>query len=212
MAARLHRKSAIPKGKILPAAFYGRDTVRVARELLGLFLVRKVGRRVISGMIVETEAYTGPGDPASHAFAGPTPRSRIMFGPPGRAYVYLCYGFYCLLNVVTEKEGTAGAVLIRALSPDRGLKWMLANRKKQSLRGLTDGPGKLSQALEIDLSLNGWDLTRGDKLHLIGGDKPPAGTIEESPRVGIKVGRERLWRFRLKINIYHEATKDTKKT
>ncbi len=170
----------------------------MARELLGQILVRKVGRRVISGMIMETEAYTGPGDPASHAFTGPTPRSRIMFGPPGRAYVYLCYGFHYLLNVVTEKEGTAGAVLIRALQPGRGLEWMRVNRKRKNFPGLTDGPGKLSQALEIDLSLNGWDLTRGEKLYLTGGDRPPAGTIEESPRIGIKVGRERLWRFSLK--------------
>lgn len=198
MNTKFSRKSINPAERILPAAFYSRETVRVARELLGQFLVRRVGRRVISGMIVETEAYTGPGDPASHAFSGPTPRSRIMFGPPGRAYVYLCYGFYFLLNVVTEKEGTAGAVLIRALRPEKGLKWMLENRKKQSPRGLTDGPGKLSQALGIDISLNDWDLTRREKLYLIKGKPRPAGTIRESPRVGIKVGRERLWRFRLK--------------
>ena len=198
MTTKFNRESIIPAGRILPPAFYARDTVRVARELLGQFLVRKIGRKVISGMIVETEAYTGPGDPASHAFAGPTPRSRIMFGTPGKAYVYLCYGFHFLLNVVTEKPGTAGAVLIRALRPEEGLKWMLANRRKENLRGLTDGPGKLSQALSINLSLNGWDLTRGDKLYLIAGDSSRRGTIRESPRVGIKVGRKRLWRFRLK--------------
>ncbi len=169
----------------------------MARELLGKILVRVTPGGVLSGRIVETEAYTGPGDPASHAGRGPTPRSAIMFGPPGRAYVYFCYGMHHLLNVVTEPAGTAEAVLIRSLDPREGIDRMRGNRGWTKPAGLADGPGKLARALQIDLKLNGWDLTRGETLYLIGGETRPGETVVTGPRVGIRQGRDRPWRFRL---------------
>lgn len=182
----------------LPSSFYSLDTVTVARELLGKILVREIGGEKISGRIIETEAYTGPGDPASHAFRGPTPRSRIMFGPPGIAYVYFCYGVHHLLNVVTEKDGTAGAVLLRGLEPLEGLDRMMKNRSRKTENGLLDGPGKLTQALEITLSLNGDNLTKGKELYIIEGGTKPGEQIITAPRVGIKDGTDKLWRFRLR--------------
>ncbi len=109
------------KKTILDRSFYIRDTSIVAKDLLGKVLVKESGGITISGIIVETEAYYGPDDPASHAFGGPTPRSRIMFGQAGMAYVYLCYGVHWLLNIVTEVKGTPGAVLIRGLAPQEGI-------------------------------------------------------------------------------------------
>jgi DNA-3-methyladenine glycosylase len=189
------KMKAIRNVKPLPATFYGRDTVRVARELLGAILVRKTRGIMLAGRIVETEAYTGPGDPASHAARGPTPRSRIMFGPPGRAYVYFCYGNHYLLNVVAEPDGKAGAVLIRGLSPFRGVQRMLRNRNLGNEKGLLDGPGKLTRALEIDLALNGWDLSRGKRLYICRGSLLPGEKIARSHRIGIREGKDRLWRF-----------------
>ncbi len=183
--------------KPLPRSFYSRDTLTVARRILGQVLVRQVRGKLLAGRIVEAEAYTGPGDPASHACRGPTPRSRIMFGRAGVAYVYFCYGNHCLLNAVTEKDGTAGAVLIRGLEPLAGLESMLKNRKKETEAGLLDGPGKLTQALEIDLKLNGWDLVSGKKLFIARGELHPGEKVVRSPRVGIRVGTEKLWRFTL---------------
>lgn len=182
---------------IINISFYRRDTVRVARELLGKILVREAPGGVLSGRIVETEAYTGPGDPASHASRGPTPRSAIMFGPPGRAYVYFCYGMHHLLNLVTEVEGTAGAVLIRALEPRTGIERMRENRGWNKPTGLTDGPGKITRALEIDRKFNGYDLTRGEMLYLVDGEARPGETVITGPRVGIKQGLDRPWRFRV---------------
>ncbi|MDP8214883.1 MAG: DNA-3-methyladenine glycosylase [Candidatus Euphemobacter frigidus] len=182
----------------LDISFYSRDTVVVARELLGKFLVREVDGELLMGRIIETEAYTGPGDPASHACRGPTPRSRIMFGPPGRAYVYFCYGAHHLLNVVTEQEGTAGAVLLRALEPFRGIDRMMRNRGRETKKGLLDGPGKLTRAMEITLALNGWDLKKGRILYITKGKQRTGEQISASPRIGIKEGTDKLWRFRLR--------------
>ena len=183
--------------KPLPSSFYNRETVTVARELLGKILVRKIDGQILTGRIIETEAYTGPGDPASHAFRGPTPRSRIMFGAAGIAYVYFCYGVHHLLNVVTENDGTAGAVLIRGLEPMEGIDRMMKNRKNQKEKGLMDGPGKLTQALEITLSLNGCNLINSKELYIIEGKTKPGERIITAPRVGIKNGTDKLWRFRL---------------
>jgi len=183
--------------KPLPLSFYSRDTVTVARELLGKILVRKTDGQILTGRIIETEAYTGPGDPASHAFRGPTPRSRIMFGPPGIAYVYFCYGVHHLLNVVTEEERTAGAVLIRGLEPLEGIERMIENRKRKRKTELVNGPGKLTQALKIDLDLNGWNLTEGRELYIIKGQRQPGEQFVAAPRVGIKNGTDKLWRFSL---------------
>ncbi len=182
---------------ILDSDFYRRDTVRVARELLGKILVREAGGRRMAGRIVETEAYTGPGDPASHAGRGPTPRSLIMFGPPGRAYVYFCYGMYHLLNVVTERDGTAGAVLIRGLEPREGLDLMLRNQERNEPGGLLNGPGKITRALEITRQLNGWDLTRGEELYITRGKRKSGETVAAGPRIGIRKGLDKPWRFRL---------------
>ncbi len=181
--------------KRLQRDFYQNDTVAVAGEILGKILVRDTGKEILSGRIVEAEAYTGPGDPASHACRGPTPRSQIMFGPPGRAYVYFCYGNHCLLNAVTEKEGTAGAVLIRGLEAVTGLETIRKNRGNIADKNLLNGPGKLTRGLEITLALNGEDLVRGRKLWIEDGKVAPEERIISTPRIGIKKGTERLWRF-----------------
>ncbi|HOO77877.1 MAG TPA: DNA-3-methyladenine glycosylase [bacterium] len=179
----------------LPRKFYERGTVRVAEELLGKILVRRLPEGVTAGRIVETEAYLGPGDPASHARNGPTPRSRIMFGQPGRAYVYFCYGFHFLLNVVTEKEGTAGAVLLRALEPSWGEAVMEGRRGGRN--PLASGPGRLTQAMSVDLTCNGLDLALHGTLYVAAGEIRPEENVVRGPRVGIREGLEHPWRFRL---------------
>jgi DNA-3-methyladenine glycosylase len=169
----------------------------VARELLGKILVTKKSRDLMSGIIIETEAYYGTGDPASHAFRGMTPRSRIMFGKPGVAYIYLCYGVYWLLNVVTEKEGIPGAVLIRGLKPLEGKEVMKKRRKVPVCKSLTDGPGKLTIAMGIDGSLNGSDMTLPDNgLYFLNRNSGVNDfKIESTERVGIKEGKDRMLRF-----------------
>lgn len=137
--------------QLLPPEFFGRDTVTVARELLGKILVSSAGDTVTGGRIVETEAYLGPGDAGSHAFRGMTPRTSVMFGPPGRTYVYFTYGNHHMLNLITERDGVAGGVLIRALEPLFGIEEM-ERRRGRPLKEITDGPGKLAAALGVDLS------------------------------------------------------------
>src|ERR1700683_14560 len=144
---------------ILPRAFYERGTIDVARDLLGKVLVHGPA----SGIIVETEAYLGGEDLASHSAAGITNRTRVIFGPPGHAYVYLSYGMHECFNIVANRGGAAGAVLIRALEPLEGLDIMRHRRPAaRSDRDLTSGPGKLARALAITRADNGVDLTRGD--------------------------------------------------
>lgn len=177
----------------LSVDFFGRDTEIVARELLGQLLVKTTPAGRMVGRIVEAEAYHGPGDAASHAGNGVTPRSAIMFGPPGIAYVYLNYGVHCLLNVVTERDGVAGAVLMRALEPVEGLDLMRANRPAESDIDLTSGPGKLTKAMGINLADNGRDITTGD-LALASG--PPIDfKICSSSRVGVRKGADAKLRF-----------------
>jgi len=138
--------------EILPLAFYGRDdVVQVSRELIGKFLCTNINGKLTSGMIVETEAYSGRTDKASHAYPDvKTKRTETMYGPPGRAYVYLCYGIHHLFNVVTNQEGLADAVLIRAVEPDTGVEEMLSRRNRKMVEpSISNGPGKLSQALGI---------------------------------------------------------------
>jgi DNA-3-methyladenine glycosylase len=153
--------------QVLKRSFYARQTDKVAQELLGKILVRELPEGRLSGRIVETEAYFGPGDPASHASSGRTPRNEVMFGPPGRAYIYFTYGMHYLFNVVTEEEGVPGAVLIRALEPLEGLAVMQTRRGTNKLKDLTSGPAKLTQAMGIDLAFNCWDVTRRSKLYLM---------------------------------------------
>ncbi|HVP36346.1 MAG TPA: DNA-3-methyladenine glycosylase [Terriglobales bacterium] len=178
--------------------FYNRSTLKVAKELLGKFLVVNRAGTKLSGKIVETEAYCGPYDPASHAYGGMTPRNKIMFGEPGHAYVYFTYGMYYCLNVITERKGFPAGVLIRALEPEDGIEIMRKRRKKEKIEELTSGPGKLCQALGIDKTINGADLT-GDIIYIEDrGEKP--GKIVSSNRIGIDEGKEKKWRFYIKDN------------
>jgi len=158
--------------KALPRSFYDRDTVAVARELLGKFLVHVSRGEEYVGRIVEVEAYLGPHDLASHSSRGRTARTRVMFGPPGYSYVYLVYGMHCCMNVVTEREGHASAVLIRAVEPVK------------NVENSTRGPGRLCKAMRIDRRLNGHDLVSDDFFIA---DAPDAGTprIVKRPRVGV---------------------------
>jgi len=149
--------------RVLPRAFYARSTVDVARDLLGHVLECNFRQ----GRILEVEAYLGEGDEAAHSFRGITPRTRVIFGPPGHAYVYFIYGIYHCLNVVVEPEGTAGCVLIR------------------SVEGAGNGPGKLTRAMGITLDHNGCDLTRGP-LRVLESPHPPRETIVATPRIGIR--------------------------
>ncbi|MCJ7733528.1 MAG: DNA-3-methyladenine glycosylase, partial [Anaerolineales bacterium] len=139
----------------LEESFFARDTVQVARDLIGKRLIRLEGTTRITGIILETEAYRGEEDLACHCRAGRTPRTEIMYGPAGRSYVYLIYGKYWLLNIVTEVEGSPGAVLIRAIYPQEGKQIIARRRKGRSQKKWTDGPGKICQALNIDGALNG---------------------------------------------------------
>jgi len=176
--------------------FYARYTPTVARELLGCLLVRVEGKKRLSGIIVETEAYRGSGDPASHAYSGKTRRNEVMFGEPGHAYVYFTYGFHHCLNLTTEREGIPGAVLIRAVEPVEGVETMIARRGLEDAARAADGPGKLTQALGIDRRLNGEDLISSKRLFVEAGSGPvPVGT---SARVGIKLGVDRRWRYYVK--------------
>ena len=184
------------KDNILQRNFFERDTALVARELLGKMLVRKISGRFYSGIILETEAYYGIGDPASHAFRGMTSRSSIMFGKAGIAYIYLCYGFYWLLNVVTEAEGKPGAVLIRGIKPVEGMEEMKKRRKILKPDKLTDGPGKLTIAMGIDGKDNGSDMTGTSDLYIIrNSDKENGFVIKNTPRVGISSGKDLLLRY-----------------
>ncbi len=180
----------------LPRAFYEQPTLTVARQLLGKYLVRIHLHGATIGKIVETEAYVGPDDKASHASRGRTPRATIMFGPAGFAYVYLIYGVHHCLNLVTETEGFPAAVLIRAVEPIDGLDLMYVRRRRQKERELTNGPGKVCQAFAIDRSLNGVDVC-GEVLFVDDrGDEPLA--IVATTRVGVDYAgpwRDKAWRF-----------------
>jgi DNA-3-methyladenine glycosylase len=162
----------------------------VARDLIGC----TVAHGPTAGVIVETESYHVD-DPACHAFGGPTPRSSVLFGPPAHAYVYLSYGIHSLLNFVSEPEGEAGAVLIRALEPTAGIDEMRARRGVERAQDLCSGPGKLTQALGIGLELNGVPLEGGPirVLPRSGDWRDP--TIVTGPRIGITKAVDHLWRF-----------------
>jgi len=178
----------------LPSDFYERPVLEVARELIGC----TVRHGPTSGVIVETEAYHDS-EPASHAFVGLTPRTATLFGEPGRAYVYRSYGIHALLNAVCEPPGVGAAVLIRALAPLSGLELMARRRAgpggEPPERELCSGPGKLTQALGIELDLNGTSLSRGP-VRLLGRTRHWAGReIRSGPRVGITKAVELPWRF-----------------
>ncbi len=192
-------------GAILDQEFYRRTPLAVARDLIGKELVRRLldpPRSIIGGIIVETEAYGAAGDQASHAFRGRTPRNSVMFGDPGKAYVYFTYGNHYCLNFVTGrfKHEDAGAVLIRALEPTSGIRTMMNLRKTQEITDLTSGPGKLCKALSIDLRLNGIDVTaEGSELY-VRSNEQWAGKVASSTRIGIRVATEKRWRFFAELN------------
>ena len=182
----------------LPRKFYQQDTVTVAKNLLGKKIVRKIGRTEISGIIIETEAYRHKDDPASHAHRKITDRNKAMFGDVGMAYVYFTYGMYYCFNVVARNpKVAAGAVLIRAIEPEKGIKKMQENRNKKDLKDLTNGPAKLTQAMEITKEHYGVDLTKNSKLYITEGIK--AKNIVSSPRIGIRQATDKLWNFKISI-------------
>ena len=187
----------------LDLSFYHQPTLQMARGLLGKQLVRVLNGQRLSGLIVETEAYIGEADRACHASRGRTPRTEVMYGPPGHAYVYFIYGMHHCFNVVTEEEGFPAAVLVRALEPVEGLEWMRHHRPDRSDDQLTNGPGKLCAALAIDRTLNGVDLCTSRVFFIEGGRTVADEEIATSPRIGIKsdeVARNRPWRFYIKGN------------
>lgn len=176
----------------LPRSFYDRDTTLVAQALLGMHLVHREDGVIRIGKIVETEAYLGPHDLAAHSARGLTERTRPMFGPPGHAYVYMIYGMYFCMNVVTEAEGHASAVLIRALEP------------VLNLEARTQGPGLLCNAMHIDKTLNGIDLL-GNRLFIAAPSQTEKFTLVKRPRIGVAYAKHwarRLLRFYVKGNIY----------
>jgi DNA-3-methyladenine glycosylase len=178
----------------LPRNFYNQPTLRVAQNLLGTFLIRKIGKKKIVGKIVETEAYIGFKDKASHASRGKTKRTAIMFGRPGRAYVYMIYGMYCCLNIVTEREHCPAAVLIRAVEP-------VTMRRATHIK--PSGPGKVCQYFKIDKKMNNQDLC-GRRLWLEDrGQLILRKNIVKAKRVGVDYAgayKDKLWRLYLKNN------------
>ncbi len=180
---------------ILKRNFYNQDTLIVAKSLLGCFLMRKVNGKIIKAKITETEAYRGKNDLASHASRGRTPRTELMFGEAGHAYIYMIYGMYHCLNIVTEKKDFPAAVLIRSVKIEK------TNYKK------TNGPGKLCKFLKIDKKLNSYDMTKREEMWIVSPKLADFGTkktkIKKLKRIGVdyaKHCKEYLWRFALEIN------------
>jgi len=188
------------KCRILPRVYFNRPTLSVARSLIGKYLVRSINGRMLAGKIVEVEAYVGPQDKACHASKGRTQRTEVLFGPPGVAYVYLIYGMYHCLNVVTEREEFPSAILIRAIEIDGEL---------------IDGPGRLCRALQIDRCLNRVDLTTCESLWFEDrGILVERGDVGAHPRVGVDYAGEwakKPWRFRLRTVTAPTRTRRTKK-
>ncbi|MCX6121763.1 MAG: DNA-3-methyladenine glycosylase [Ignavibacteriales bacterium] len=207
--------------KPLPRSFYLRPTLQVARDLLGKYIVRKIGSKLLIGKIVEVEAYC-KGDPASHAFRGRTKRNDVMFWEGGHLYVYFTYGMHFCSNVVTGNEGIGEAVLIRAVEPIAGIEVMTENRKKHlssgvveplsekkkklrrdsipdTLRNLTNGPAKFCQAFSIARKKNGLDLLDSEII-IIDAKTIPSSSIARTARIGIRSGLEKKWRFFVKRN------------
>tara|TARA_B100000749_G_scaffold79080_1_gene59804 strand:+ start:1590 stop:2198 length:609 start_codon:yes stop_codon:yes gene_type:complete len=192
--------------------FYNRDTIKVAKDILGKVIVRKTKQGNMAGRIVEVEAYKfGEHDKASHASKGCTLSNQVMFGENGFAYVYFTYGMYFMLNVVAKKKTDhAGAVLIRGVEPIDGIKHMIRNRKGKDDINLTNGPGKLSQALQINKKLNNYDLTKKGKLFIVDSEKRTEKVLS-SGRIGISMDVEKEWRFYLDGNTYVSKYKFNKK-
>lgn len=188
--------------EILPKSFYTRNPVGVAKDLLGKIVVRNIKGTRISGVIVEVEAYNGKNDPASHASRKLTVKNKLLFEDPGRAYIYFIYGNYWCFNIVAHSIGDAGGVLIRALEPLEGVNIMMKNRKIENITKLCNGPGKLAKALLITGKLNGIDVTKRGALYIAKGKPVNTNDIVSTPRIGVKVGLDKQWRFYIKNNPY----------
>ena len=189
----------------LPRSFYLRPTLIVARELIGKHLVRRVDNVLLVGKIVEAEAYLGEKDPASHAYRGLTKRNEVMFREGGYLYVYFTYGMHFCCNVVTEREGKAGAVLLRAVEPIDGIEVMKQNRgftaDKVDDCNLTNGPAKLCEAFGLTREQNGIDLL-GSEIYVTQGEHIQKSQIISATRIGIKNGAEKKWRFYIRNNSF----------
>ncbi len=194
--------------ELLTQAFYARGAEEVAQELLGKYLVHhSLTGEQTAGLVVETEAYLSTGDPACHAARGQTPRNRVMFGPPGKTYIYFTYGMHYCFNVVTAQTGIAEAVLIRALQPVTGIELMQARRGKTDIKQLCSGPAKLAQAMGFTLELNESDLVNGPIRFYTNPPNPDplnakqanleTPEIVATPRIGISSGQDLLLRFYL---------------
>jgi DNA-3-methyladenine glycosylase len=194
----------VARARPVPRRFFNRDPRRIARDILGKVLVRRDGRQLRAGRIVEVEVYLGARDPAAHAFAGKTARNFVLFGPPGFAYVYFIYGNHYCLNVSCMPEGKAGSLLFRALEPLSGIGEMFRARRMPppqgqpaiaQLRLLTSGPGRLAEALGITRERdNGKDLTGGSDLTIVDDGLRPKRVLR-TPRVGINKAAEEMLRY-----------------
>jgi len=189
--------------KKLPRSFYLQPTVTVAKELLGKYIIRKIGKQTLAAKIVEVEAYLGENDPASHAYRGKTKRNDVMFWKGGHLYVYFTYGMHFCCNIVTEEEKKGRAVLIRAVEPIDGIKAMMKNREMETtdnkIFNLSNGPAKFCQALNIKREQNGTDLL-GKDIYITQGENVSNSKIISATRIGINNGTEKKWRFYIKGN------------
>lgn len=185
--------------KPLPQLFYQRDTVQVAQELLGKILIRRLNNQIMAGIISETEAYCGPIDPASHAYTKKSARNAAMFGPCGQTYVYFIYGnHYCLNLVSRDATSIAGGVLLRSIIPIAGVDIMQQLRGNVVCDQLTNGPGKICQALALNHSYNMHDVTQESELYVTDGITLSADDIATTPRIGISKAQDYAWRFIIK--------------
>ncbi len=199
--------------KRLPKKFFEQNTLKLGKNLLGKYIVRKYNKKTLIGKIIETEAYYGPNDLASHASRGKTPRTKLMFDKAGLAYVYLIYGMYYCFNITTEKKEFPAAILIRAAEPVQCLKEIHKNRNIPLAQHsklnpkLTNGPGKFCQAFKIDKELNGENLITSKKIYLAKNleEKIKPNKIKKAKRIGIDYAgqyKDKLWRFYLKDNAF----------
>ena len=197
----------MPESSRVNRSFFERPTLQVARDLLGTRLVRLQDGIRLAGINVEAEAYRGQEDLGCHARAGLTPRTRVMFGPPGHAYIYFTYGMHWMLNFVTEDQGYPAAVLIRSLHPIEGLEVIAARRNGQPADRWTDGPAKICQALDIDGTLNDIDICASQAALFVEAGQPiPDSAVTTGPRVGLSSVPEPWksipWRFFVKSGFF----------
>lgn len=188
--------------KILKRSFFQRSTAQVARDLIGKKLIRIWNGFMISGIITETEAYCGIIDPASHSYKGQTERNKALFGPVGHSYVYFIYGnHHCLNFVAREKDMPSGGVLIRSIVPLDGIEYMKQFRHTDKVSNLTNGPGKIGQALQLTLADNDIDVTKKGDLYVTEGIKVMPQDIIATPRIGISKAKKELLRFILRDGV-----------